>query len=243
MAHDRGVTCSQCGASTPLPEDLTTPTFSCTFCRAVLETRQYAGAQAVTADVLGAHLRGVAADPQKAMQDLRDGVRAPVFEDENHATRAAACTACGAAIAVPLNLRVHHVTCNACGKTHPVSQYVSDGERFELDMQRQVAGNEALRALAQTGVACTKCGGRNDVPIDGTVQITCRFCSQTILLSDHVDAGAIARARLKNAVSEMRDELRQREEESRTAWRIGFAIVVVLALLGLGAAGAMGLLD
>lgn len=243
MAHDRGVTCSQCGASTPLPEDLTAPTFSCSFCRAVLETRQYAGAQAVTADVLTNHLEGLFADPQKAMQNIREGVRAPVFEDENQATRAAACTACGAGIAVPLNLRIHQVTCTACGKTHPVSQYISDAERFELDMQRQVAGNEALRKLAETGVACTKCGGRNDAPTDGTVQIACRFCGQTILLSDHVDAGAIARARLKNAVFEMRDEMRQREEESRTAWRIGFSIVLVLVLLGLGAAGAMGLLD
>ncbi|MBN8609598.1 MAG: hypothetical protein J0L92_03385 [Deltaproteobacteria bacterium] len=242
MSHDRGVTCSACGASTPLPDDLRVATFTCAFCRATLETARYAGKQAVTADVLTAHLEGVVANPQQAMQDMKDGVRAPVFEDENQATRAAACTRCGGRLAVPLNLRIHQVTCGACGATHPVAQYVSDAERLALDMERQQRGNEALRNLAQSGVACTKCGGRNEVPTDGTVQIVCRFCSQTILLSDHVDAGAIARARLKNAVFGMKDELRAREERSQRNWRIGIAVFVVLALGTLAIANVMGLI-
>ncbi len=229
MSHDRGVTCSACGASTPLPEDLTTPTFSCAFCRATLETARYAGKQAVTADVLTAHLEGVRANPQQAMQDMRDGVRAPVFEDENQATRAAACTGCGAQIAVPLNLRVHQVRCAACGVTHQVSKYISDAERLSLDMERQQRGNEALKALGAAGIACTKCGGKNEVPTDGTVQITCRFCSATILLSDHVDAGAIARSRLKNAVFGMRDEMMAEQLQTQRNRNIAFGVFFVVA--------------
>jgi len=242
MPHDRGVTCSSCGASTPLPDDLRTLTFACAFCRATLETARYAGQQAVTADVLRAHLESVVANPQQAMQDMKDGVRAPVFEDENREVRDAACLSCGAPVKVPMALRVRDVTCGACGRTHSVDQYVPHDVRFKADMDRQVRDNEAFERLAETGVACTKCGGNNTVPTDGTVQIVCRFCSQTILLSDHVDAGAIARARLKNAVFGMRDELQAQQVESQRNWRIGVTLFVVLALGTLAIANVMGLI-
>jgi ribosomal protein S27E len=139
-------------------------------------------------------------------------------------------------------LRVRDVTCGACGRTHSVDQYVPHDVRFKADMDRQVRDNEAFERLAETGVACTKCGGNNTVPTDGTVQIVCRFCSQTILLSDHVDAGAIARARLKNAVFGMRDELQAQQVESQRNWRIGVTLFVVLALGTLAIANVMGLI-
>lgn len=44
MAREHGVTCSRCGASTPLPDDLRTPTFSCAFCHGELQAAAYAGA-------------------------------------------------------------------------------------------------------------------------------------------------------------------------------------------------------
>jgi hypothetical protein len=213
MAQDRGVTCKACGGSTPLPDDLTVATFPCQFCRAVLETHAHAGEQAVTADQLASHLRGLAANAEQAVRGEHDRGAAPAFADHNAATRAGSCTACGAPVAVPLDLRVHQFSCAACGRAHRVADYVSDQERFELDQARQVAGNEALRALRETGVACTKCGGKNDVPADGSVQLGCRFCGATILLSDHVDAGAVARARLKEAAFEIRDDLMFKEAQ------------------------------
>lgn len=242
MSHDRGVTCGACGASTPLPDDLTTPTFSCAFCRATLETARYAGQQAVTADVLSAHLDKVRANPQQAMQDMKDGIRAPVFEDENREVRDAACLSCKAPVKVPMALRVREVTCGACGMTCSVDRYVPHDVRFKADMDRQVRDNEAFKRLAETGVACTKCGGNNAVPTDGTIQITCRFCSTTILLSDHADPGAIARARLKNAVFEMRDEMMAQQAESQRNWRIGFVIFMVIALTALAIANVAGLI-
>ena len=73
-------------------------------------------------------------------------------------------------------------------------------------MARQVAGNEAWRRLLADGVACGRCGGVNAVPDDGSVQLACSFCGAAVLLSDHVDAGAVARHRLKHGVFAMRDE-------------------------------------
>ncbi len=242
MAVDRGVTCKACGGSTPLPADLTVSSFECQFCRAPLDTRAHAGAQAVTADHLASHLRGLAARADEAVREPYDPRAAPVFEDHNTATRAATCTACGAGVAVPLDLRVHQFSCAACGRQHRVADYVSDQERLELDMARQVAGNEALRRLQAEGVACTKCGGKNEVPSDGSVQLACRFCGASILLSDHADAGAVARARLKDAVFEVREELMFKEMERQRTRKIALIAFVLISLGVFGTLNVLGLL-
>ncbi|MBX7192393.1 MAG: hypothetical protein K1X94_10055 [Sandaracinaceae bacterium] len=240
MSQAPGVTCPRCGASTPLPADLTVPTFSCAFCREVLDTATYAGKQVMSGQALAEHLHRVATDgayAQQAMAAMREGsTQGPRFEDENRATRAAQCTACGAAVAVPLDLRVHQFTCQACGRTHAVSQYVSDRERFELDMARQVADNERLKQVRAEGVACSKCGGKNEVSTQGSVQMQCRFCGATILLSDHVDAGAVARERLKLAVHGMRDEMVAKQKARDRLVLIATVVVLVLVFGGAGLA-------
>jgi hypothetical protein len=230
MASDRGVTCPHCGASTPLPEDLRTPTFQCAFCKSVLETARFAGQAAVSADaVIGYMSEAIAA---KRVPDADSIATAPRFEEENAATRPAACLACGAPVQVPLNLRVHHLTCGACGRSQPVNGYISDQERFELDMARQAAGNDALKRLQADGLSCTKCGGKNPLPADGSIQLPCKFCGATILLADHVDAGAVARQRLVHNVFAMKDELMRQQEARDRRNRYGaIALVVVLALI------------
>jgi hypothetical protein len=52
----RGVACSKCGATTPLPDDLRTPTFSCAYCGDSLATAAYAGRSAVSADEMRGYL-------------------------------------------------------------------------------------------------------------------------------------------------------------------------------------------
>ena len=80
MSSDRGVTCSACGAATPLPDDLLVPTFACAFCHATLTTADYAGEAAVSADALVGHIERLAADPKAAMANLDESVRsAPRF--------------------------------------------------------------------------------------------------------------------------------------------------------------------
>lgn len=194
----RGVTCSRCGASTPLPDDLTVPSFACAFCHAVLETAAYAGQAAVSADALlgyvGAALESGVGAPESA----------PRFEGGSTSPRAASCRHCAAPVEVPLDVSVRELSCAGCGRRQPVSDYVSDEERFALDMQRQVAGNEALVRLRAEGVPCGKCGAKSAVPDDGSVQLVCPYCGATILLSDHVDASAVARARLKHGVYAVR---------------------------------------
>lgn len=229
MASDRGVTCPHCGASTPLPDDLRTPTFPCAFCKTVLETARFAGQAAVSADAVVGYMSEAIAS--KRMPDADSIASAPRFEEENQASRPAACLACGAQVQVPLNLRVHHLTCGACGRTQPVNGYISDQERFELDMARQVAGNEALKRLQAEGLSCTKCGGKNPIPADGSVQLPCKFCGATILLSDHVDEGAVARQRLKHGVFAMKDEL-MRQQEARDR-RVRYGVIALFVVLGL----------
>jgi len=236
MASERGVTCHQCGASTPLPDDLRVPTFQCAFCKTVLQTASYAGHSAVSADALLGHLQAAVASPATAMDAARS---APRFEGGDTSSRPAACLRCGAEVQVPLALHVHQLTCGACHAVQPVTDYLSDKVRLELDMARQVAGNEALKRLQAEGVPCTKCGGRNPVPEDGSIQLVCKFCSATILLSDHVDASAVARQRLKHGVFGLRDELMRKQKEQDRIRNVLIPAGIVISILILAALGAI----
>src|SRR5690606_20596512 len=102
--------------------------------------------------------------------------------------RPAKCHHCGGAVAVPLDLQVNILHCAACGRAQRVTDYISNNERFRLDMARQLAGNQALLRLQAEGVDCPSCGGKNAVLDDGSMQVTCRFCATPILLSAFVDA-------------------------------------------------------
>ncbi|MBX3275348.1 MAG: hypothetical protein KF729_34095 [Sandaracinaceae bacterium] len=240
MSSDRGVTCSACGATTPLPDDLLVPTFACAFCHGTLSTAAHAGEAAVSADALVGHIERLAADPKAAMANLDESVRsAPRFEGGSREHREGTCVHCRAPVAVPLDLAVRELTCGACGRAQFVREHISDEERFRLDMARQVAGNEAYERLLAEGLACPKCGGHNPVPDDGSVQLICKFCRAAILLSDHVDESAIARHRLKHGVYAVRDELmRQQQGRQRT---IGIAVAVIVVVV-LGALIAANLL-
>ena len=228
----RGVTCHRCGASTPLPDDLRVPVFACAFCRAELTTASYAGAAAVSADALLGHIGQVI---DGAVPVAQGAATAPRFQGGSTETRAATCQHCAAPIAVPLNVEVRELTCAGCGRVQPVNRYISDAERFALDMERQVAGNEAFKRLSAEGVPCSRCGGKNAVPQDGSVQLLCKFCKGTILLSDHVDASAIARARLKHGVFAMRDAaIQQQANRDRLTTKIivgGIAGAIILVIV------------
>lgn len=214
-----------------MPDDLRTPTFACAFCRAELRTADYAGAAAVSADALLGHVRAAVALPS-AEQAIEADRSAPRFQETNRATRAARCLRCAGPVEVPLDLYQNQLTCPGCHAVQPVSAYVSDKERLELDMARQAAGNEAWRRLLAEGVACGRCGGVNAVLDDGSVQLTCSFCGAAVLLSDHVDAGAVARHRLKHGVFAMRDEaLRANAAHTR---KVNTVVAVVVALLFAG---------
>jgi len=235
MTTERGVTCPACGASTPLPNDLRVPTFSCAFCGASLETSKLAGGAAVSADALLGHLATALANPANASANAN--TNAPRFEGGNQATREAKCHHCGGPLVVPLAVEVSRVTCGGCGRTEAISEYVSDRERLDLDMARQIAGNQALKALQAEGLECTKCGGMNPVPANGSVQVACRFCGTTMRLADHVDASAVARQRLKHGVFGMRDKiLREQEASQRRTSRIIVGVVLggilLFALVG-----------
>ncbi|HVJ88428.1 MAG TPA: hypothetical protein VM580_01415, partial [Labilithrix sp.] len=157
---------------------------------------------------------------------------APRFHGGSPLSRPAECRHCRAPVAVPLDLQIHELTCKGCGRTQRVNQYISDGERFALDMQRQVAGTEAVARLRAAGVSCGNCGGKNPVPDDGSVQLTCNFCRATILLSDYVDASAIARSRLKHGVFAVRDEaLRKHSERDKLVTKIVVGGVVLFVSL------------
>ncbi|MCB9594551.1 MAG: hypothetical protein H6719_17595 [Sandaracinaceae bacterium] len=230
---NRGVTCPKCGASTPLPDDLRTPTFECGFCHATLSTAQFAGEVAVSADELIGHMRGTLeealANPSAPLRDQRT---APKFAGGNKATRDLTCKLCQATTPVPLAMEAHFFHCAACGREQAVAQYVSDRERFELDMARQVAGNEAFKRLVAEGVPCTKCGAMNAVPDDGSVQLPCTSCGATILLSDHVDESAIARQRLKHGAFGLRDEMMARQMAQQSRSKVIVGVVIALLLLG-----------
>ena len=226
---ERGVTCHRCGASTPLPADLRVPVFGCAFCGAEIETAAVVGREAVSADALHHHVAGAAAH----RSDLREFVRsAPRFEGGSAGFRGARCLRCDAPVEVPLDVTVHQFTCGACGSAERVDAYISDKERLDIDMARQIAGNEALARLRAEGVPCVRCAGRNAVPDDGSVQVVCRFCGATILLTDHVDASAVARSRLKHGALARRDEaLRANAAVERRARTVSIAVVVAVVVV------------
>ena len=231
----RGVTCHRCGASTPLPDDLRVAAFACAFCRAELATASYGGAAAVSADALLGHIGHVIGGNVPLAQAA---AAAPRFQGGSTDARAATCQHCAAPIAVPLDLSIRELTCDGCGRTQAVNRYISDGERFALDMERQVAGNEAFKRLCAEGVPCSRCGAKNAVPEDGSVQLPCKYCKATILLSDHVDASAVAHARLKHGVFAMRDAVIQQQASRNrltTIIVIGCVagVLVVAIILGL----------
>jgi hypothetical protein len=235
MSEARRITCPACGGSTRLPEDLRTPEFQCDFCAARLATANYAGHAAVSADALLGHMRRVVANPPS---DARAAIQhAPRFEGGDTTSRAAACRHCGGAVAVPLALHVHTFSCAACGKVQRVAEYISDRDRFELDMKRQVAGNEALLQLQAEGIVCSSCGGKNQVPSDGSVQLSCAFCGTAILLSAYVDASAVARQRLKHGVFRMREEMLREHETRQRHLRRVFLILGILVVVGVVIAG------
>ncbi len=181
----------------------------------------------VSADALLGHIEKAFANPTTA---AAASANAPRFEGGSAGMRAASCHRCHAAVEVPLDVTVHRFTCAGCGVEQQVDAYVSDRERLEIDMARQTAGNEALKRLKAEGVACGKCAGNNPVPDDGSVQLVCRFCKATILLSDHVDPSAIARSRLRHGAVAMREEARRKQHASVDRNRVIAAVVVGLVV-------------
>ncbi len=224
----RGVECQKCGASTPLPDDLRVPTFHCSFCHAELQTVSYVGETAQKADEMRAFFQQVVHDPGNL------GVAPRLPTANRDATRASKCRKCGGAIEVSLDMRVHQVTCPSCGQLDAVNAHVSDAERMQLDMAKQIAGNQALRDLRAKGLACGKCGGQNAVPDDGSVQVVCRHCGQPILLADHVDADALARSRLRHAALELRHGLQDGKKRENRIVAIVLGIVFGVAIIGIG---------
>lgn len=206
------------------------PTFACAYCKATLQTAAYAGAAAVSADALMGHINRVVWDKTP----VRDAVaNAPKFQGGSTESRPAKCLNCAAPVMVPLDLQVRQLTCERCHQTQAIHRYISDEERFALDMKRQVAGNEALKKVLADGVVCGRCGGKNQVPDDGSVQIVCTFCKNAILLSDHVDASALARRRLKHGIDAFHSDALARGEAQQKKvkyWVIG-GILVILAFM------------
>ncbi len=224
--YTRTVQCPRCGASTPLPEDLLTKEFACAYCHHALATVDFAGAAAVSADALVDHIERAVASPGSVVDAAR---AAPKFQGDNAEVRASACVHCLAPVEVPMDLTINFITCGACGREQAIERHVSQKERLEADMERQVAGNRALDAFYADGVSCTSCGGHVTFPDDGSVQIACPHCQTTLVASQWVDASAVARRRLKHAVFAMRDELveQQRTKDRSTA----IAILVVVGLV------------
>lgn len=205
------------------------PTFECQYCHAVLETVAYAGLGAVRAeamkDVLAAAARGQA--PAEQPQQLVHGTAG---------VRDLPCVHCKATLAVPLDVTVSRVTCAACGKTEPVNRYITDAERLAIDMQRQIAGNQAMEELVRSGVRCDRCGAPNRVPRPIPVQVICTACQHPILLAGHVAADAVDRARLKESVLALRESMKGKQAGAARLnlyITIGvFAAIAVLAIIG-----------
>lgn len=237
----RAVACPSCGAGTPLPEDLRTETFRCTSCHQELRTAELADGASRSVDVLVGWMKDAVQGPF----DPASIATAPKLADESTAVRPMPCLKCGQPVEVPLDLTAKQVRCEACDRTWPVSAYIGDAERLELDMARQVAENDALKRLVAEGLDCPSCGAHNDVPDDDRVQLTCTRCGATVRLSDHVEAGAVARRRLKHGVFAMRDELVARQEAAQRRERtlvvvlVGGMIVVALGAAALSALGGL----
>lgn len=232
----QGVTCAACGASTPLPDDLTVASFACAYCKATLQTAMYAGASAVSADALLGHIEGVMAAPPGGGEALRAAIAAsPRFHQGDDGQRLMPCKGCNAETAVPLDVTVSRFACARCARVWPVAAYISDAERLALDMARQQAGNEALARLYAEGLTCHRCGGHNTLVDDGAVQHPCRYCGAALLLAEAVDASAVARRRLKHGVFAQIDQARaQQAEAERRNTRLALGVAgAVIAVLGL----------
>jgi DNA-directed RNA polymerase subunit RPC12/RpoP len=224
------VACAQCGASTPLPEDLRVPTFACRYCGHELSTEAVAGEGAVRVDEMRAFFNAVVESPHAIPT-------APKLVHGDGGTRDAKCAHCGAAISVPLTITKKTVRCGGCGKEELISRYVSDAERLQLDMARQIAGNQALKDLIVAGLNCPKCGAHNTISEPVPVQITCASCRQVILLSGFVPPDAVDRARLKVSAYAMRDELVARHAASQRRGGIiaGVVIGAIVVVVAIGA--------
>jgi predicted RNA-binding Zn-ribbon protein involved in translation (DUF1610 family) len=228
-AMGRGVSCSKCGASTPLPEDLRTSTFKCAYCGETLVTAAYAGASAVSADAM----RGYLLDVVKEGRAPETPGAHPRFEQHNTETRRATCKHCGGAIEVPLDLHAKSFECPTCKRTESVRTYVPDAERLMGEIAHVMKDNQALAKLRAEGAACPKCGGTNAVPDDGSVQFVCKFCGGAILLSELVSADAVARARLKHGLADVRAAaaLAGKKRDRLILTVVGVSLLFALALV------------
>ena len=225
-----GVACQRCGASTPLPDDVRVASFRCAYCGAELATAAYVGRDIASAEGMREHMRAIVADPHHLRQRPM-----PRFESGNAATRPSTCRFCHGPVAVPLDLRSKTFECPTCRRTDAVEAHVQGKERFFLDMQRQMEGNQALARLRAEGVACHACGARNPVVDPAAVQVVCSHCRAVILLADHVPSDAVARARLKLGIAELRAGLAERQKrQARITAIIVVAVVAVVAVVGLG---------
>ncbi len=231
----KGVACDFCGATTPLPDNLLAPTFTCRYCHATLPTARYAGRAAVSADAIGEHMQEILENPPPGGFD---SVPMPRFE-QSVGSRTDTCKVCGHAVEVPLDLAVSAFACKSCGRTQSVRDYISNEDRLMLEMQRQDVGSRQLEVARQQGVRCGRCGAPNEVPDDGSIQIVCRFCGAAILLAEHVDADALARSRLWHNVVETAEEQaskqeeRQRQRDQKVTIYILVAIVLAIVLMAL----------
>lgn len=220
------MTCSQCGASTPLPADLRIPTFHCAYCNAALSTTAYAGVGAVRVDEMGAFFNAV------VESGSAEGHVAPKLVHGTAGMRRMPCFACTAEIEIPLDVTISRVTCTSCGRDAAVNRYISDVERLQIDMARQVSGNAELKRLIAEGVQCKRCNAQNTFGDPVPVQLECTSCRGVILISDYVASDAVDRSRLRANAYAMRDNLIAKRTASgnRNAIVIVAIIVVVIAI-------------
>jgi hypothetical protein len=230
----RGVSCTRCGASTPLPADLRVPSFRCSACSTELVTAAYVGKDIASAEQFTAYLRGLPGHPHGPQ------AAPPRFESTNTQVRAANCRHCAGAVAIPLALREKTFVCPTCQRTEPIAAYVSDKERFAFDMQRQMAGNQALKDLRTAGVPCHRCGANNPVLDPAAVHVVCTYCGAAILLSDHVASDAVARARLKQGLVDMRAGFEAAKKAQDRKVAILVACILGVTFLGVAIAVAVG---
>jgi hypothetical protein len=232
-AMEPGLTCPRCGARTPLPADLRTPTFPCSRCGGLFETASQAGSTAVSLDAVSAHVHGLVsgAEPLGPM---------PAVHMQSAATVPRPCRLCGATLHLSTSIGVKTVDCPNCKVTQPVSAYASGMERFAMDMTQQMVENSALQRVRAEGIPCPGCGARIVVPDDGSLQVVCTFCRTPALLADFAPPGAVARARFKHQMSDISAAMDARVKEreyagdraSRGPLWIGLAVIVIVALVG-----------
>jgi hypothetical protein len=103
---------------------------------------------------------------------------------------------------------------------------------FAGEIQRQIAGNQALAKLRAEGVPCHRCGARNPILDPTAVQVVCAHCRSVILLSDHVGEDALARARMKQGIVELRAGIAaETKRRDRRALVVALVIVVAMAVV------------